>query len=290
MSRPRSLLQRVDDLPLRGLCKPFRQDIAGFSREDLKTRDYLRRVKSDSILAGQKLDVIGQFLSAVLTGTPSNHSRRDEKSNSRSIEKAGTKYGCDLSRNLDYAASWVLVKTAAQACRAMDTLCLPGTYVLPNGESFILLEAENNFSSPDPEKPGLRNMNVKMLVDIVRPDGTNGHHICETQIRPAQAFEWHARSESAYQEQRKWLRSMQILDANVDRFDPMTYAHLRLKYDRRAKAAGEFRITANAKAEASVPWIQEVDGYVPQPEKGYVQLDKGMSHPISLPGNVPLVA
>lgn len=125
----------------------------------------------------------------------------------KDVLRAKTKKG-DLARNCDWARHANLLNNMSMAKTATDMLSRRGVLRLNSPSTghpidLVIVDADNTFINDDPNKPGLRMIDTKILVPIDLASGEQTYHILELRTYLAASVPQYEKSEIAYKQYRE---------------------------------------------------------------------------------------
>lgn len=169
---------------------------------------------AEAFIAQETLKKIGSHIRSQLQG---NFEVGPEKDLARA--KAKTKERGDLALNCDFSRARVLLKDIAQIRKAIDLFGQSGPVSLgKEGKSveFHIVDVDNTFTRPNPKKPGLCNLDVKIAFPITLHNGEESYHVCEVQFLHKGAKSVYDKSHKIYEEARSELIRRQFIENAMD--------------------------------------------------------------------------
>lgn len=170
---------------------------------------------AEAYIAQETLKQVGETLSAMLKR--SEFEIGPEKDLVRAMDKVAQK-GNDLSQNCDFSRARHF--TSVEQMKTMiDLFGERGPVSLAHGDKEIklhVLDVDNTFTTPNPKKPGLCNLDVKLLVPFTLEDGTETYHVCELQFILKDMRKGWDKSHDAFKEARSHAKRAEYLENAMD--------------------------------------------------------------------------
>ena len=170
---------------------------------------------AEAYIAQETLKQVGEALSVMLK--KSEFEIGPEKDLVRAMDKVAQK-GNDLSENCDFSRARHF--TSVEQMKTMiDLFGERGPVSLTHGDKAIkihVVDVDNTFTTPNPKKPGLCNLDVKLMVPFTLEDGTETYHVCELQFILKSMRKGWDKSHDAYQEARGHAKRAEFLENAMD--------------------------------------------------------------------------
>lgn len=169
---------------------------------------------AEAFIAQETLKKIGKLVNSELNGI---FEIGPEKDLARA--KAKTKDRGDLALNCDFSRARVLLRDVEQIKKAIDLFGKAGPTQLGKDNKALnlhIVDVDNTFSRPSPKKPGLCNLDVKIVLPITLETGEESYHICEIQFLHKGTKAIYKKSHEIYEEARSELIRRQYIENAMD--------------------------------------------------------------------------
>ncbi|MDB5491446.1 MAG: hypothetical protein JWO78_1295 [Micavibrio sp.] len=166
---------------------------------------------AEAYIAQETLKQVGEALTSLLKY--SEFEIGPEKDLVRAMDKVAQK-GTDLSENCDFSRARHF--TSVEQMKTMiDLFGQRGPVSLAHEDRELnvhILDVDNTFTTPNPKKPGLCNLDVKLLVPFTLEDGTETYHVCELQFILKDMRKGWDKSHDAFKESRSHAKRAEFLE------------------------------------------------------------------------------
>jgi hypothetical protein len=166
---------------------------------------------TEGFIAQETLKQVGEALSAILP--QSEFEIGPEKDLERAMKKVAEK-NTDLSENCDFSRARHFT-SVAQMKTMIDMFGQRGAVTIQHEGKEInlhVLDVDNTFTTPNPKKPGLCNLDIKLLVPFTLESGEETYHVCELQFILKNMRKGWDRSHEAYCESRQHAKRIEFLE------------------------------------------------------------------------------
>lgn len=166
---------------------------------------------AEGFIAQEILKQVGEALSTMLPN--SEFEIGPEKDLVRAMKKVAQK-NTDLSENCDFSRARHFI-SLAQARTMIDMFGQRGALTLQHEGKDInlhVVDVDNTFATPNPKKPGLCNLDVKLMVPFTLENGEETYHVCELQFILKNMRKGWDKSHKDYEDARQHTKRIEYLE------------------------------------------------------------------------------